>query len=95
MFVLENVVRIFGPVRLFQSCSSSLIETQVTWYKMSSDSSGYTEVVSDTKYNVHPNGSLSIVDVQKGDNGTYKVEISNSAGTVSEEIQVELMQQTC
>ena len=53
------------------------------------------KVVSDTKYNVYSNGSLSIADVQKEDNGTYKVEISNSAGTVSEEIQVEIMQRIC
>ena len=61
---------------------------------MNANSSGYTEVVSDTKHKVHSNGSLSIVDVQKEDDGTYKVEISNSAGTVSEEIEVEILQQT-
>ena len=61
---------------------------------MSSDSSGYTEVVSDTKHKVHSNGSLSIVDVQKEDDGTYMIWISNSAGTATEAIEVEIMQQT-
>ena len=60
---------------------------------MNANSSGYTEVVSDTKHKVHSNGSLSIVDVQKEDDGTYKVEISNSAGTATEELEVELMPQ--
>ena len=64
------------------------------WYKSNINSSGYTEVESGTKYNLHFNGSLGIVYVQKGDNGTYMVEISNSAGTVSEEIEVEILQQT-
>ena len=61
---------------------------------MSSDSSGYTEVVSGDKYKVHSNGSISIVDVQKEDDGTYKVEISNSAGSATEEVEVGVMQQT-
>ena len=59
---------------------------------MKSDPSSYTEIVDGAKYHVHPNGSLSIVDAQKTDDGTYKVEISNSVGTVTEEIQVELME---
>ena len=61
---------------------------------MKSDSSGYTEIADGAKYNIHRNGSLSIVDAQKEDDGTYMVEISNSVGTATEEIQVELLQKT-
>ena len=53
------------------------------------------KVVSDNKYNVYSNGSLSIADVQKEDDGTYMVQISNSAGSATEEIQVKLVQRTC
>ena len=53
------------------------------------------KVDNDTKYEIHSNGSLSIVDVQKEDNGAYKVEISNSAGSATEEIQVEIIEHTC
>ena len=66
----------------------------MTWYKKNSDSSGYTEVVSGTKYYVHSNGSLSISNVQKEDIGTYEVQISNNAGAAVVEIEVEIMQQT-
>ena len=59
---------------------------------MDPDSLGYTEIVSDDKYVVDTNGSLSIRDTVEEDEGTYKVELSNSAGTVSEEIQVDLIQ---
>ena len=51
--------------------------------------------MSDTKYFVHSNGSLSIFEVQKEDIGTYEVQISNSAGATVEELEVEIMQQTC
>ena len=64
----------------------------MTWYRKNSNSSGYTDVVSDTKYNIHSNGSLSIVDVQKEDIGTYEIQISNSAGAALEEIEVQLLQ---
>ena len=64
----------------------------MTWYKMSSDSSGFLEIASDDIYKVHSNGSLSIVAVHKEDDGTYMVEISNNAGTASEKVQVEIIQ---
>ena len=48
--------------------------------------------MSDDKYVVDTHGSLSIRDTVEEDEGTYKVELSNSAGTVSEEIQVDLIQ---
>ena len=65
----------------------------MNWYKLTPDTSGYVKVVSDPKNKIHSNGSLSIVDVQKEDIGTYMAEISNSAGTATEEIQVELLPQ--
>ena len=58
---------------------------------MNSDSSDYTEVVSDTKYKVHSNGSLSIADVQKEDIGTYEVQISNDAGAALVEMELEML----
>ena len=58
---------------------------------MSPDSSEFTEI-SAKNNKVHLNGSLSIVDVQKEDAGTYKVEISNSAGWANREIRVEISQ---
>ena len=70
------------------------IQLQVTWYKSNVNSSGYTEVVSGTKYKVHSNGSLSIVDVQKEDAGTYEVQISNSAGSASQQVEVDVNQHT-
>ena len=66
----------------------------MNWFKFNSGSSGYEEILSVTKHKVYSNGSLSIVDVQKEDVGTYKVQISNDAGTATEEIEVEIMQQT-
>ena len=61
---------------------------------LNANASGYTEVVSDNKYTVHFNGSLSIADVQKEDIGTYEVQISNSAGAALEEIEVEIVHHT-
>ena len=67
--------------------------SQVTWFKFNSDSSGYTEVANGKKFNVHSNGSLSIANVQKEDDGTYMVEIVNNFGSAMEEIEVELLLQ--
>ena len=50
--------------------------------------------MSDDKYTVHSNGSLSILDAEKEDEGAYRVEISNYAGSASEQIEVELIQRT-
>ena len=54
-------------------------------------SSDDIEIVSDEKYMVHSNGSLSILDVQNEDEGAYRIEISNSDGLASEDIEVELI----
>ena len=59
---------------------------------MNPDSSGFTEI-SAKNNKVHLNGSLSMFDVQKEDAGTYKVEISNSAGWANREIQVTVSQE--
>ena len=68
--------------------------SQVRWFKMGADSPSYTELTSDDNYIVHSNGSLSILDTDEQDEGTYWVEVSNSAGTASEEIEIELIQKT-
>ena len=65
---------------------------QVYWYKLDKDSSDLIDISSDDKYTIHTNGSLSILDTQQGDEGTYRIEISNSAGKASEEIVVVLKQ---
>ena len=59
---------------------------------MNPDSSEFTEI-SAKNNKVHLNGSLSIFDVQKEDAGTYKVQISNSAGWANREIQVTVSQE--
>ena len=69
-------------------------ELQVNWFKFNSNSYEYEEILRSKKHNVHSNGSLSIVDVHKEDIGTYEVQISNNAGITSEEVQVEIMNQT-
>ena len=50
--------------------------------------------MSDRKFYVHYNASLSIFDAQKEDEGTYVIEISNSEGKATEEIEVEVVQKT-
>ena len=67
---------------------------QIRWYKLNTDSSGYTEIVTDARYTIHFNSSLSIHDTESSDKGTYRVEISNSVGSASEEIEVELIRKT-
>ena len=67
---------------------------QVSWSKLNTEPSGHTEILSGNKYLIHPNGSLSIFDVQKTENGTYVVELSNSYGVTPVEIEVLLRQRT-
>ena len=58
---------------------------------MDSESLSYSEILSEEKYTVHPNGSLSILGAEKEDEGDYKIELSNSAGIVSEEIDLKII----
>lgn len=58
------------------------------WYILDSESPGFEEIVSDEKYKIHFNGSLSILDTQLENNGSYWVVVSNAAGTASENIEV-------
>ncbi|XP_063687572.1 uncharacterized protein LOC134820861 isoform X3 [Bolinopsis microptera] len=44
------------------------------------------------KYEIHINGSLTIKDVGKEDEGTYLVQVSNSAGSATEEAEIEVTQ---
>ena len=60
---------------------------------MESESGEKEEILGDSKITVHSNGSLSIPDIQKEDEGTYLVELSNSDGTTSLDIKVEVVEQ--
>ena len=44
------------------------------------------------KYEIHINGSLTIKDVGEEDEGTYLVQVSNSAGSATEEAEIEVTQ---
>ena len=72
--------------------STNSLFPQARWFKFNYTSSDYIELMSDEKYSVYPNGSLSIIDVQKEDEGTYRVMLSNNAGIVSEDIEVEVIE---
>ena len=61
---------------------------------MESDSDEKREILDDSKFTVHSNGSLSIPDIQIEDEGMYMVELSNSDGTALMEIEVQLIKQT-
>lgn len=52
------------------------------------------DVVSDGKYTIHSNGSLSIANIQQEDEGAYRIGISSDAGKATEEIEVVVMQRT-
>ena len=67
---------------------------QVRWYKWISENGEYGEIISDGKYIVHTNGSLTIIDSQREDEGTYMIEISNSAGNAQEEIEIVMAEPT-
>ena len=64
------------------------------WYSNTSESADYAEIVNNDKYKVHPNGSLSILDVKYEDEGTYMMEITNSNGTTSVEIEMAITQRS-
>ena len=72
---------------------SIAIICQIHWYSNTSESSEYTEIVTDEKYKIHPNGSLSIFDVQTDNEGFYVVKLSNRDGTTSMKIDVNVIQQ--
>ena len=44
----------------------------------------------DDKYQVHINGSLTVKDVGDEDEGVYLVQVSNSAGSATEEAEIEV-----
>ena len=47
--------------------------------------------MDDSKYKVYPNGSLSILDIHKDDEGTYNVELSYEDGSITWPITVEVV----
>ena len=67
---------------------------QVIWRKVDDESDSYTRIINDENYQVHLNGSLSIIDVQEDNEGTYSVEISNGNETTSVMIQIIVLQRT-
>ena len=73
--------------------SHEYIFLQIRWYVVESESGEKEEILDDSKITVHSNGSLSIPDIQKEDEGTYVVELSNSDGTTSLDIKVEVVEQ--
>lgn len=58
---------------------------------MISDTGETEDVADDPKFTVHFNGSLSILDIQKENEGTYKAEVSNRDGATTVEIDVNVI----
>ena len=59
---------------------------------MEADSGEKEEILDDSKITVHSNGSLSIPEIEKEDEGTYVVELSNSDGSTSVEIELKVIE---
>ena len=67
---------------------------QIHWSKLGPDFSTVSDIVSDDKYTIHSNGSLSILDAEKEDEGNYTIEISNNVGTAKAWLEVGIISKT-